>query len=196
MQLIVALFLHICFFSNAEASPIYGVLKVSDEKLYIVQEKQSFEITSASIEVDRDLARLSSGDYVALEGYYNVSHRRIFVNSVDWVGLKKILGFWTTADSRIVEFKDFTTLMLRNYERGAFPILQAHPTRVNTEVIQMDYRLAPGVGSSWTLFLSDGKKLHMGRMNLSGHNLSITFFNIETGKIIKTLKLLRKSSGG
>ncbi|MDZ4661896.1 MAG: hypothetical protein SGJ18_09805 [Pseudomonadota bacterium] len=194
MRIIVALFLTTGFFSQSVASPIYGLLRAADEKFFIVQEKQIFEITSNSVEVDRDLARLSSGDFVALEGYFNVSQRKVFVNSVDWVGLKRILGSWKTSDKKVVEFQDFTVLMLHNYEHSTFPINQVNTSRNRTQPIPMSYRMAPGVGSSWTLFLSDGKKLHMGRVNLSGHNLAITFFNIDTGKIIKTLKLSRQSS--
>lgn len=193
MRFTAALLLIISFYFSAQASPIYGLLSVANDKLMLIQENQRFEIASASIDVDRDLARLSSGDFVALEGFYNISQKKIIVNSVDWVGLKKVLGHWKTADKKIIEFRDYTTLMLHNYLRDGFPVKHSVKPRTRDQSIEMNYRMAPGVGSSWTLFISDGKKLHMGRMNLAGANISIGFFDIETGKIIKTLKLSRQS---
>lgn len=190
--MITALYLAMGILSPAFAAPIYGVIIHSSAKYFILQETQKFEIVTTSSESSRDIKRLSTGDFVALEGYYNLSERKVFVTSVDWVGLKKIIGAWITSDEKVIEFQDYTTLLLHNYEKDKFPINHkvSHRPRP-VEPVYLSYRMAPGNGNTWTLFLSEARKLYLARLNLTGTNLVISFYDNNSGKVIKTLNLTR-----
>ncbi len=178
----------------ANASPIFGYIQVTNEGILLRQEAGAvFEIQSANIDVSSGLARLRSGDFIAFEGYISPAQRKAVIQSIDWVGLQRLLGFWKTSDRKLVEFASFTAL---KFHQGKPTDVFYRPKkpRYNENVPTLSYRIAPSVGSTWSIFLSNQGSGKLGRLVLLDHTMTINFFDSETGRVIKTITLQKVPS--
>lgn len=175
-----------------QASPIFGFVEVIGHRYMLHQDAETFEIQSANNEVTKTLNRLRTGDYLAFEGYISPAQRKAVIQSMDWVGLQRLLGFWKTRDKKIIEVSSFTTMKFH----------QGNPTEIfyrerkphyEGKGVNVSYRVAPSVGSSWSLFIANQGSYKLGRMLLSDKELTISFFDSETGKVTKTITLQKVS---
>ncbi|OQW48577.1 MAG: hypothetical protein A4S09_04045 [Proteobacteria bacterium SG_bin7] len=176
-----------------QASPIYGFVEVTDHRYLLHQDAETFEIQSANTEVSKTLGRLRTGDYLAFEGYISPAQRKAVIQSMDWVGLQRLLGFWKTRDKKLVEFSSFTTLKFHHGNPTEIFYRDRRP-RSENDLISVSYRVAPSVGASWSLFIANQGNYKLGRMVFNDKEITISFFDSETGKITKTVTLQKVSN--
>lgn len=177
--------------SSAIASPIYGLVQTINQRLYLRQNEDLYLIQAGSEDVANDLVRLSGGDFISFEGYFNPSKKAVRVQSIDWVGLKKLIGYWRSRENISLEFRDFTRLIV--YDANVNDVfVRLYNKNLTRTTSLLNYRIAPGVGNTWSLFLSDEKIVKVGRLTVNGDTATINFFDSNTGKVIKTVLLQKQ----
>ncbi len=174
------------------ASPIYGFVEVTDHRYLLHQDAETFEIQSANSEVTKTLNRLRTGDYLAFEGYISPGQKKAVIQSMDWVGLQRLLGFWKTRDKKIIEVSSFTNMKFHQGNPTEI-FYRDRKSRYENNGINVNYRVAPSVGTSWSLFISSQGKYKLGRMLLNDREITINLFDSETGKVTKTITLQKVS---
>lgn len=178
---------------NCWGAAIFGLVHVNERGLFLKHNSYLYQMQGATVDVSSDLSRLRTGDYVAFEGYIAPEHNKIFVQSVDWVGLGRILGNWKTGDGKVVSFDSFTLMSIRNHKPGEI-FYNFQKSHLDSTTLKLSYRISPSVGSSWSLFLSDNKgNIKVGRILLLDKTLIISLYDAETGQISKTIQLSRQS---
>lgn len=144
-----------------------------------------YQITSKSPYVDLSLSRLETGDFIAGNGTLDTTNKKIQIESVDYVGLRKLLGPWLGSEGTMV-FKDFSTMRFTPRFRDI---------RLDTKLAQYQkefrYSVSPSDGNEWALFLSDDKSTTFATMEFTKNKVIMKIFESESGKIVRTLKLER-----
>ncbi len=141
-------------------------------------------LQSSSTRTLIQIGRLNTGDFLAASGSLDSEQNIAFVNNIDYVGLKKLLGRWKTSNGQLFEFASFQDLY----------IYKSRP--VATSVFR--YSAAPSNGDSWTLLLSDShkKRTLIANVTFGRANASLKLIDSETGAIAETLRLVRQGAPG
>lgn len=147
--------------------------------------KLFYLISSKSADVDLNLARLESGDFIAGNGTLDTTNKKIQIESIDFVGLRKLLGPWLGTEGTMV-FKDFSTMRFTPRFREI-----RWDTKLSQYQKEFRYSVSPSDGNEWALFLSDDKSTTFATMELTKNKVILKIFESESGKIVRTLKLER-----
>lgn len=178
------------FFSVAAWSASIEGTVVRDPKGVFLKVEQSpgdpsssviFTLNSPSTSTLIQIGRLEDGDLVSAGGVLDYTSRVALINSIEYVGLKKLLGRWYTSD-RIFEFSSFTDLHL----------YKPNPPNVTN----FRYSTAPSSGNDWTLFLSDtnNKRTVLATIRFSKTAATLKLIDSETGGIAETIRLTRRGA--
>jgi len=145
-----------------------------------------YKIAPMTPDVQASLERLENGDFVAGNGTLDTINKNLSIESVDYVGLRKLLGPWVGTDGTMV-FKDFSTMRFTPRYREIK--LDSGLTKYQRE---FRYSVTPGDGNEWALFLSDDKSTTFATVEFTKNKVVIMkIFESESGKIVRTLKLER-----
>lgn len=172
----------IVFSLSASAEVIQGVLaKTSDG--YFVQHPQTqswVKVVPIASAVNQDLEKLDDGDFLTGSGTFSLT--QLTLNSIEWVGLKKVIGQWLSTQREFYDFVDFTKLRL-------WVIItddDGSPVRRRWD---LEYSVSPNDGNDWLLYLTNRQKVVLGVMQFDPKNrLTIKYFNANGG-ILKTITL-------
>jgi len=174
---------------NAMASPIQGTVHVGvDRVLNLVINNKNFAIKSQSVAVAQDLSRVGEGDLIVAEGYYSLASQIVYINSIDWVGLNRLLGHWRTDDWKVIEFKNYTQLYL--YNTSLSNVKEFSPTVTESTRHDIQYRVTPGTGNYWSLLLSGDRHVYIGELLLFDKTIALRIYD-DSGKFLKQLNLSR-----
>jgi hypothetical protein len=148
-----------------------------------------FVILPENDDVSSSLGRLSPGDFISGQAGVNSITKKISFSSIDYVGLKKLLGAWTGGDGLMV-FKDFSRMKYSpRFTKSSINIAAKASYQK-----EFRYTLAPSDGEEWALFLSDDKSTTFATLQFESQPSQILIMKIyesESGNIIRTLKLER-----
>lgn len=144
-------------------------------------------VVSTDAETIRNIRKLSVGDVVTGTGITNSSTCTISVSSIDYVGLRKLLGFWYSAEG-ILTFNDFSTL--RYYPvsiKGGKYVSVRYTSPVNYR-----YSVTLSGGKEWVLFLSDEQSTTFATIQINNrHNATLNIFDSDSGVPTQTLELTK-----
>lgn len=127
------------------------------------------------------LNKLKSRDYIVGQG--SVSSGTIRLETIDFVGLRNLLGLWIS-DSTWFNFKTFTQA---NIYWGVDDSSAVTP-------IRMQYSVAPGATKAWQIFFSDDKLVQIASLKIENDEAMLEFYNPDTGDVVKTLNLRKLTS--
>jgi len=144
-----------------------------------------YRINPATTNVQASLDRLGSGDFIAGNGSLDTINRKLTVASVDYVGLRKLLGPWTGPEGTML-FKDFTTMRFTPRFRDI-----DMDSNLSTYQKEFRYSITPSDGNEWGVFLSDEKSTTFATVEFTKNKVIMKIFESESGKIVRTLKLER-----
>lgn len=144
-----------------------------------------YKIIPVTPDVQESLDRLASGDFIAGNGSLDTTNKKLSVESVDYVGLRKLLGPWVGAEGTMV-FKDFTTMRFTPRFRDI-----NMDSRLTNYQKEFRYSITPSDGNEWGLFLSDDKNTTFATVEFTKNKVIMKIFESESGKIVRTLKLER-----
>lgn len=146
----------------------------------------AYRIVTSEPEDAVTLSQLSAGDRISGHGVLNPVHRTLIVQSIDFVGLRKLLGPWLTTDG-VLHFQDFDTMTVQPLSGQKTPY---------------HYSLTPSENGEWVMFLSDSRRTILATLRFDADNRLTTgrskksrallkIFEANSGKILRTLNLER-----
>ncbi len=144
-----------------------------------------YMILAENPDVQDSLSRLENGDFLAGNGTLDTTNKRLSIETVDYVGLRKLLGPWVGSEGTMV-FKDFSTMRFTPRFRDIN--LESRLTNYQKE---FRYSVTPSDGNEWGLFLSDDKSTTFATVEFTKNKVIMKIFESESGKIVRTLKLER-----
>lgn len=165
----------------AQATAIRGLIDTSSGSLAVLtREGVHYHLTTASAQVKAGLVRLQQGDFLVARGSIDELSRRVRIEAIESLGLKTLIGTWTSERSEVYEFRDFTRLNLYIPDQGWKKIEIAG---------QYHYSVAPDRGSRYSIFLSDNKSVLVGSFEFKERNLHLTLLDPKTGRVSQNISL-------
>lgn len=148
----------------------------------------SYRVIPITLNVEKNLKRFENGDFIIGSGAVDTLHNKISIESVDYVGLRRLLGLWVGSDGVMI-FKDFSTMSFT----PPFSGVEENKVGSNLNQYQKEFRysMSPSDGNEWALFVSDTKGTSFATMEFSHKNVTMKIFESESGRIVRTLKLER-----
>lgn len=150
----------------------------------------TYVLLPESPDVTASLARLNIGDEVYGTGDVDSTARSIQLQTLDYVGLKELLGTWHSQEG-MMEVKDFSNLSFRPTKDDT--ALGVDNSRNN---VNYKYSLSPGNNSEWVVFLSEASKTTLATVELdsSMELATLKIFDSASGNVKSTLHLQKKYS--
>lgn len=150
----------------------------SGVSIHLTTNHKSYKLTSVTTEVQEVIGRLGSFDFVRGQG--QVRADQVVLETVDFIGLKNLLGAWSLAGGAFVTFKDFLNA---SYTIPDF----FYPDRVE----DYTYSLAPGESKAWRILVSNGSWVSVGYLEINKNKLKVQFVDLKTGNLKKPLEMTR-----
>jgi hypothetical protein len=172
------------FAIDVHSAPIAGVFDVRTNHpfLHVAGSSEVVEIKPYDQVVLDDLHKLHAGDYLTGYGEYDSFHRSVNLRTIETVGLKQLLGRWTTRDGQIFDFRDFQTLVHQSSGNIA--------TSTPKSIQQFSYTLAPeSKANTWSIYLADKKTLLIGNLEFGDKTVLINLVDPIDGRVLKHLEL-------
>ncbi|HEY8270146.1 MAG TPA: hypothetical protein VIG33_04610 [Pseudobdellovibrionaceae bacterium] len=169
-----------------------GYLTKNDGNYYFTPASADsfYKVHALTHNVEENLKRFENGDFIIGSGSLEAANKKINIESVDYVGLRRLLGMWVGTDG-IMIFKDFSTMSFTPPFSGVKEDNKVRPSLTNYQK-QFRYSMSPTDGNEWALFVSDDKGTSFATMEFSNKNVIMKIFESESGKIVRTLKLERR----
>lgn len=176
------------FALGAKADNLAGVLQKKDGSFFIhlASTNQVYAIANMSAEASESLIKLESGDYINGSGDVDEKGRKVSLKTLDYVGLKKLLGIWYSGDA-VMNFSSFNQLSVYPFGAGFKNINIAIPPAKN----DFRYSTAPYYGERWALFLSDNVGTTFATLEMGADSATLRTFSPQTGAVLRTLRLVR-----
>lgn len=145
---------------------------------------QTLTVISASQEIEKQINRLKTSDFISLEGFSNVALGTITAQSVNYVGLKDLIGNWTGNDEFCYLFSNFSTIEIyRQTKQGKCVFNVTHFAR------EFSYTINPGT-PNWLMLLSDTQDSYLMDLVLVSRNrIDLSLYDPDSGDILKEIKL-------
>jgi len=168
----------------AHADSISGFLSIEGDKYIFVDIDKGLrhQIVATKVETQDSLKKLKNLDY--FQGQGEISGDQILLDSIDFVGLRRLLGLWSD-DSTIVDFRDYSQVAI--YRSHWFS-----DTSAETSLVQ--YSIAPSNGSDWKIFFTDAANVVLASLLLHDAKATLHFYDLTSGEVTKTVELLRLPS--
>lgn len=144
-----------------------------------------YRLQSSRTDTAKTLSKLATGDFVMATALVDSDLASIDVDTIDFVGLRKIIGFWNTSQrSRLMNFRSYSDLNIYDFILNNMGEDQPASSRTN-----LKYTVVPSQGSEWIMFVSDNRETQMAYLNLSSSRATLRFVNSRTGETTSTLQL-------
>lgn len=149
------------------------------------QDCPRFELIAKNSEASAHVRKLSAGDLISATGYLDSAHCQSYIESIEYVGLKKLLGYWYSK-AGIITVRDFSSLSFYPLNvRDLKDISSEH----SGEPITYRYSVTPSDGNEWVVFLSNSKGTSFATLKFSRSIVTMKIYDSETGAILQTLRL-------
>ncbi len=184
-NLFFALFI-LTFTGTAFAESFNGVLTKTQNDTFISLTKNSsqlFKVKSVTVEASDSLQKLETGDLISANGNIDTTNRVIQLESIDYVGLKKILGLWVS-DSNLMNFSTFNNLSI-------YPLLSKKRLLAASPKTDLQYSVAPYKGNEWAVFLSSKTSTIFATIVVDNDSAVMKIFDTDTGENTRTIRLNR-----
>jgi hypothetical protein len=173
------------------AQPISGSIAVFAKSMYLNAQNEPctrYEITSKKESALAALIKLSNGDVITATGIKDPASCKVIIESVDFVGLKRLLGLWYSKDG-VLAVQDFN--LMRYYPAGLPALIES--SNPDAAPVDYKYRMVPSEGKEWVLFLSNTFSTTFATIQFSTKGTAtMKTYDSESGNITKTMVLTRK----
>lgn len=177
--------LGIVFHAELHAATIEGRVFFQNLKPLLVDptENRYYLLIGTTQATDAVLKKLKHGDFISVEGQKTKTGNTINVESINYVGLKSLLGIWVGDDDYCYIFDSFTEFSIAPLVKGKKCTPPTTPSYT--------YLASPSV-QSWLLLISGQRNIYVGDLTFIGpRDAQIQLFDSETGDILRTLRLRR-----
>lgn len=171
--------------ANAFANAFEGHVVIRDAQTFLVlpnEPAQQWKIEGLSDQVNSQLRTLRDGDLLSATGELTPATHTAYVETVDFVGLKRILGRWESTDGVRIHFKDFRTAIVETKKP-----LPSNPAEDRT--LDLVYAILPLKESNWSFFMSNRKTVRVGTLSIQAKTLDIQLVDQRTGLVTEDISL-------
>ncbi len=181
--LLLVLGLLVC--ENALAGAFEGRVVLRNSVAHLVMSSAPTEfwrIEGLSDQVTSQVKGLEEGDLLSATGELHLASKTAYVETVDFVGLKRILGRWESKDGYRIYFKNFRSAVVEQK--------QPLPWNPNEEkTVDLVYAILPLKDSNWSLFMSNRKTVRVGTLSIHESKIAIQLVDQRTGKVTEDISL-------
>lgn len=173
--------------STAFADGVTGTISRNVfQQLYLVaQDGVQYKVSSRATDVLKTLNRLENGDSVVATGRMDRVNFNVDIESIDFVGLRKIIGLWNTMNAKgMMQFKSYSDVNVYSYalqNSGGSSVVRSHKN--------FKYTVSPANNGDWVMFLSDDSSTQMGFLNIRDSEATISLLNSQTGDVSSVIRL-------
>ncbi len=174
--------------SNATAANYDGVVSTLNQKRAITLKStgKKYSIVPASTEIALQMSKLKVNDFISLEGRIDDKQSTITVNSMNYVGLKDLLGNWVGDDDYCYAFLSFSNLSI--FTKTVMNTCDFHVDRLSRD---FSYTINPAT-ASWLVLLSDNEDSYiMDLVVRSKVAAELSLYDTRSGDILREIKLRR-----
>ncbi|MEN0057340.1 MAG: hypothetical protein AAGB31_00790 [Bdellovibrio sp.] len=165
-----------------------GTVTRTSSDLYIVISNahcSRYLLVGANEDADNSIRKLSAGDILTASGTLHESTCKASLTSVDYVGLKKLLGYWYSNEGiftvRDFNYMSFYPMNIKN--------AQSDPEYYTGDPISYRYSITPSEGKEWVMFLSDKESTTFATLQMYRGYATMRIYDSDTGQMKKTLRL-------
>lgn len=171
----------------AQAAIYEGDVQKSRNSTYIVNkaDNKRYLLVNATSLLAVHLGKLTSGDFVSVEGTRNTAQNTITVKSINYVGLRSMLGSWVGNEPYCYNFVNYNlfTVTRKVNERCTEDIASEYTYLVNPHV------------QAWVVLVSGEYNSYVGDIHLlNSQSLEIDLYDSESGAILRQLSLRKYKS--
>ncbi|MDG0818237.1 hypothetical protein [Bdellovibrio svalbardensis] len=153
-----------------------------------------YRIETKNSDAQAALEKLSPGDSLTASGLIDKVACVAVVESVDYVGLKRMLGTWLSKEG-LIAVHDFNTLFFYPQTKTDFKRVFEKPADFTIgKSIRYKYSVTPSEGKEWVMFLSDAKSTTFATIQFSKEVAIMKLYDSDSGAVTKTLILTRNRS--
>lgn len=169
----------------ASADSLSGTISVSGLRILFVPDSAStpFTVQAPSAGTAAILGRLSDGDSIIATGTLDARNNIASIESVDFVGLRKVIGRWHIRDAKgLMRFNTYQDV-------DVFSIALANGNSSIVAQKSLKYTVSPANNGDWIMFLSDDRSTQMGSFTLTDSLATLKLFNARTGDVSQVIRL-------
>lgn len=144
-----------------------------------------YQIDVNSEEAAESIRKLSTGDVLTASGVIEKRACLVRIDSVDYVGLKDLLGYWYSKDG-YMKVRDFTSVSV--YSTVLANLKKNEPIE-KVAAIEYRYSITPTNGTEWVLFLSTQESTTFATIKLQKKSATIKIYDSENGSVVRTIYL-------
>ena len=188
MQVLKSLILVFFLFQPRAFAMLYsGMITKSSPNNYRIKESRinkSYDLVFADPNIEIMLSKLKVDDFITFEGARSSTANTIRIKSVNYVGLKDLLGIWQGDDTYCYNFTSFTELWI--YFRTS-PSCAVRP--IDGRVYA--YTINPS-DPDWIILLSDNQANYVGDVIVNNEkSVKVSLYDSNTGNILRHINLKR-----
>lgn len=169
----------------ASADSLSGLISSNGTNLVFIPDSNRvpFVVQTMSMAAASTLTRLSDGDLIIANGSLDTQRGVALIESVDFVGLKQIIGRWYTRDSKgIMRFNTYQDV-------DVISLVLASGSATVVAQKSLKYTVSPSNGGDWIMFLSDERSTQMGSFYIKDNVATLKLFNTQTGDVSQVIRL-------
>ncbi len=174
------------FFQTATALQFDGdIVKLAGKNyIFVKSENKKYLLSGASPIVAMYLNKLNDGDFVSIDANKTANFTAMNVNSINYVGLRDLLGTWTADDQFCYTFNTHTDFSIS---------AQIGKTCLINQRDDYTYLINPN-SQQWVMLVAGQFSSYVGDVAIVGKkNVEIDLYNSQTGAILRHLSLKKLS---
>ncbi len=178
------------------AQPVSGIIirKGQDILLQSNDSCSYYRIETKNPDAQASLDKLSPGDSLTASGLFDKTACIAVVDSVDYVGLKRLLGLWISKEG-LISVHDFNTLSFYPESKTDLKRVFEKPDDFSVgKSVQYKYSVTPSDGKEWVVFLSDDESTTFATIQFSKDLAIMKLYDSDNGNVTKTLILSRRGN--
>lgn len=173
----------ILFSLNTMALSFEGRVSKSKSRIsfFDITNDKNYKLVGSTSIISKYLKKLSDGDFISIDGTKSEQLNTLTVNSVNYFGLKTLLGTWIGDDAFCYNFTSFTEFSISQSISGEKCAPVFEPTYT--------YFVNPST-TSWVMLLAGERGSYVGDLLInSPKDIQIQLYDSETGDILRKIYL-------
>ena len=165
-----------------------GTISIDKGHTYLIAEtgRVKFVLSPMNKEIQSQVSRLKSGDFLSFEGYIDQENTILYVISVNYVGLKDLIGNWVGDDEYCYKFKNFNTLSI-------FSKADNKKCDFSVNFLTREFSYFTNASDlNWSVLLSDNDDSYLMDLTLNSKNSAeLSLYDSRSGDILRHIRLRR-----
>ncbi|WP_413584270.1 hypothetical protein [Bdellovibrio sp. HCB274] len=179
----------------ASAQTVGGTVALKGQQMFLKTDDpcNNYLVASNNETALSALVKLAPGDVITATGKKNPAHCTVSIESVEYVGLRRMLGNWYSSEA-VINVQDFNTMKFYAAQKISETGNKDYKS-ISQTPIEYSYSLVPSSGKEWVMFLSDSKSTTFGTIQFHRGSAVLKIYSSDTGALNKTLILYRMTTG-